>query len=292
MQQKITPNLWFDGNAKEAVDFYVAVFPESRILTTSHYPQSVDKGLAEFQLPLAGKELFIEFELGGLKLGAINAGPEFKPNPSISFFVYFKPEDRASLDRLWEKLLEGGVALMPLQAYPFSPYYGWVQDRYGISWQLNLAAEFRARLVPSLMFTQAQSRRAEEAMRFYSSIFQDSQVGNLARYPQEAGPMAGAVMYGEFQLAGQPFAAMDVGQEHGFSFNEGVSLSISCRDQAEIDHFWSKLSTVIQAEQCGWCKDAYGVSWQVVPENMGELMQRPDAFARMMEMKKLVIADF
>lgn len=146
----ITPNLWFDGVAQEAVDFYVSVFPDSKINTTSYYPS---EGIADFQKPLAGKPLAIDFELSGNRFTAINAGSEFK-------------------------------------------------------------------------------------------------------------------------------------------FNESVSFSIPCKDQAEIDYYWERLSTVPEAEQCGWCKDKYGLSWQVVPENMEELMQRPNAFALMMQMKKLVIADF
>lgn len=150
MAKDITPNLWFDGNAKEAVDFYVSVFPDSEIITTVYYPT---EGLLDFQKELAGKELTLEFSLSGNKFLAINAGPEFK-------------------------------------------------------------------------------------------------------------------------------------------FNEAVSFMIPCDDQEEIDYYWDKLSTVPQAEQCGWCKDQYGLSWQVVPSNMEELMQRPNAYANMMQMKKLVIADF
>lgn len=149
----LTPNLWFDGNAQEAVDFYVSVFPDSKILSTLNYPNTKEEGLADFQLELAGKVLTIEFELSGNKFVAINAGPDFK-------------------------------------------------------------------------------------------------------------------------------------------FNEAISFSIPCKDQEEIDYYWEKLSKVPESEQCGWCKDQYGMSWQVVPENMEELMQRPNAFAKMMEMHKLVIADF
>lgn len=292
MKQKMTPNLWFEGNAQEAVNFYLSIFPDGKLLSSMNYPDSKADGLADFQLDLAGKALFLEFELGGLKFGAINAGPEFKPNPSISFFVNFQPSEKDALNKLWSSLVEGGMALMPLQEYPFSPHYGWVQDRYGFSWQLHTTDKPRPRVVPSLMFTKDQGGRAEEAMRHYASLFQNSRVGNLARYPEQAGPMAGQIMYGEFQLEGQDFTAMDAGQEHGFAFNEAVSLSIACRDQAEIDHFWNHLSTRPEAAQCGWCKDAYGVSWQIVPENMGQLMQRPGAYAKMMTMKKLVIADF
>jgi predicted 3-demethylubiquinone-9 3-methyltransferase (glyoxalase superfamily) len=150
MPQKITPNLWFGGNAKEAVDFYTSVFPDSKIIATSHYPT---EGLADFQKDMAGKELTIEFELAGMRFTAINAGPNFK-------------------------------------------------------------------------------------------------------------------------------------------FNEAVSFMIACKDQEEIDYYWEKLSTVPEAEQCGWCKDQYGLSWQVVPANMEELMGKPNAFANLMKMHKIEIAKF
>ena len=150
MQKRIVPNLWFDGNAKEAVDFYLSVFPDSKIVGTSYYPT---EGLMDFQKPLAGKELTVDFELNGNRFTAINAGPEFK-------------------------------------------------------------------------------------------------------------------------------------------FNEAVSFVIECDDQEEIDYYWSKLSHVPESEQCGWCKDQYGLSWQVVPTGMEEMMKKPDAFANLLQMKKIVIADF
>jgi len=151
--QKITPNLWFDGNAKEAVDYYVSTFPDSKVVSIANYPKTAEEGLADFQIDLAGKVLTVDFELGGQQFSAINAGPEFK-------------------------------------------------------------------------------------------------------------------------------------------FSEAISFAVICKDQEEIDYYWGKLSSVPEAEQCGWCKDRYGLSWQIIPENMGELMKRPGAFAKMMQMKKLVIDDF
>src|SRR3990167_10057219 len=151
--KKITPNLWFDGNAREAGDFYISVFPESKIISIVYYPKSAEDGLADFQLNMAGKVLTIDFELSGNRFVAINAGPEFK-------------------------------------------------------------------------------------------------------------------------------------------FNESISFSIPCEDQKEIDYYWEKLSAVPESEQCGWCKDQYGLSWQVVPKNMEELMKRPGAFAKMMKMHKIVISEF
>jgi predicted 3-demethylubiquinone-9 3-methyltransferase (glyoxalase superfamily) len=153
VQNKITPNLWFDGNAKEAAEFYVSVFPDSKVISTVYYPKSAAEGLADFQLELAGKPLVVEFQLGGVQFAAINAGPEF-------------------------------------------------------------------------------------------------------------------------------------------TFSEAVSFAVTCKDQTEIDYYWDKLSSVPEAEQCGWCKDKYGLSWQIVPENMQELMAKPNAYAKMMQMHKIMIADF
>jgi predicted 3-demethylubiquinone-9 3-methyltransferase (glyoxalase superfamily) len=300
MKQKITPNLWFAGDAQEAVDFYVAAFPDSGILAKSYYPKSVNEGLADFQLEFAGKVLTIEFKLGEYTFIAINAGPDFTPNPSISFMLNFDPsvddQAREHLDDLWQKLSDGGQALMPLEPYPFSERYGWIKDRYGVTWQLILtdpAGEPRPFIVPSLLFTGQNINRAEEAIHFYVSIFEDAKVGALNTYPEDHGPArAGALMFGDFTLANQWFAAVDSAVEQNFSFNEAISLAVSCKDQAEIDTFWENLSSDPQFEQCGWCKDKFGLSWQIVPENIDELMEKPSAYARMMDMKKLIIADF
>ncbi|MBY0110600.1 VOC family protein [Patescibacteria group bacterium] len=152
--QRIIPNLWFDGNAKDAVDYYLSVFPGGKIISTYYYPNSEEEGLADFQKDLAGEVLTIEFEILGMRYIAINAGPEFK-------------------------------------------------------------------------------------------------------------------------------------------FNEAISLMISCKDQEEIDYYWNTLtSNGGQESVCGWLKDKYGLSWQVVPENWEALIKKPGAFKKMMGMTKLVIADF
>lgn len=297
MAQKIIPNLWFDGSAKEAVDFYVAAFPDSQVMLTEYYPK---EGLLDFQQALAGKELTIEFQLGGLQFTAINAGPEFSFNPSISFMVNFDSsrDDHAygNLDELWHVLSDGGEILMPLDEYPYSQRYGWVKDKYGLTWQLLLTdpqSEPRPFIIPSLMFGNGVTNRAEEAILFYTSLFNDATINTLARYTEQTGDAKeGALMFADFMLEDQWFAAMDSGARQDFTFNEAVSLSVACKDQEEIDYLWSKLSTVPEAEQCGWCKDQFGVSWQIVPGNMAELMKRPTAFANMMQMKKIIIADF
>lgn len=300
MNQKIVPNLWFDGNAQEAAEFYVSAFSDSKIRANDYYPNTAEEGLADFQMDLAGEVLTIDFDLEQQPFVAINAGSEFQFNPSISFMLNFNPSKdegaREYLDELWEKLIDRGQALMPLQAYPYSERYGWVKDRYGLTWQLILMdpeGEPRPFIIPSLLFTGNNTNHAEEAINFYVSVFEDAEVGELAFYPEDTGQAKkGSLMYGDFKLANQWFAAMDSGVENGFTFNEAVSFMVSCEDQAEIDYFWEKLSSDPQFEQCGWLKDKYGLSWQIVPENMDELMKRPDAFAHMMDMKKLVIAEF
>ncbi|MEX1997818.1 MAG: VOC family protein [Candidatus Andersenbacteria bacterium] len=288
--QKITPNLWFNRNAKEAVDFYISVFSEGKIISTSRYPT---EGLADFQKEFAGDVLAINFEIGGHAFTAINADNTFTPNASVSFSVMLKTKEE--VNALWEKLLDGGSVLMPLQKYDFSEHYGWLSDKYGVSWQMIALGDvpITQKIVPSFMFTGTNAGKAQEAINFYISVFKEAKVGDIFRYPKGSEPdKEGTIAHSVITLEDQSFIAMDSAQKHEFNFNEGVSLNISCKDQEEIDYYWEKLSVVPEAEQCGWLKDKYGVSWQINPENMEELIQRPGAFQKMMGMKKIIIAEF
>lgn len=166
-----------------------------------------------------------------------------------------------------------------------------------MSWQLiltNPEGEPRPMIVPSLLFTDRTQNQAKQAAELYVSLFDDAALGNLATYGQEVGPAAAdSLAFGEFRVGEQWFAVMDNGgTEHKFNFDEGVSLSVACRDQAEIDKLWATLSTVPEAEQCGWCKDQFGVSWQIVPENMDELMKKPGAYQTMMQQHKIVVDEY
>jgi predicted 3-demethylubiquinone-9 3-methyltransferase (glyoxalase superfamily) len=269
--QKITPHLWFDKEAKEAAEFYTSFFPNSKVtnVTTLHNTPSGDGDV-------------VSFNVWGYSLMAISAGPLFKFNPSISFMVNFDPsqdkEAKTRIDAVWAKLLDGGKVLMPLDKYPFSERYGWVQDKYGLSWQLiltNPEGEERPLIIPSLMFVGDVCGKTEEASDFYLSVFKQSRRGAIARYPAGMEPdKEGTVMFTDFKLEDQWFAAMDSARMHDFSFNEAVSLIVNCESQEEIDYYWGKLSAVPEAEQCGWLKDKYGVSWQIVPKQMDEMMSK------------------
>ncbi len=291
--QKIIPHLWFDKEAKEAADFYTSIFPESRI---THHSVIRDTPSGDCDI--------LAFDLWGYSFKAISAGPIFKLNPSISFMVNFDPSRdpnaRVLLDEIWSKLMDGGTALMPLDAYPFSKRYGWVQDKFGVSWQLiltNPEGEPRPSIIPSLMFTKDSFGKAEETADFYISLFDNSKRGTLARYPVGSGPEAeGKVMFSDFMLAHQWFTAMDGAGPHNFAFNEALSLVVNCENQEEIDHLWEKLSAEPASEQCGWLKDKYGVSWQIVPSAMDEMMSSgtPEQLMRVtkafLAMKKFDIA--
>lgn len=295
----IAPCLWFDDEAEPAAELYTSLFPDARVTGVSRYPQSFDN---PSQKP-RGSVMTVEFEIAGTPFTALNGGPYFKTNPSISFFLNFDPskdpDARKRLDATWERLAEGGKVLMPIDEYPFSARYGWVQDRFGVSWQLILSdpdGPERPFVVPSLLFVGPNAGRAEEAIGFYRSVFRDSGEGVTARYPAGMAPdREGTIMYADFQLAGQWFAAMDSAQEHAFGFNEAVSLQIPCRDQAEVDRYWEALSEGGEEGPCGWLKDRFGVSWQVVPEGFIEIMKKGEAagpgyeraFQAMLEMKKL-----
>ena len=290
--QRIVPNFWFDHQAEEAVGFYLSVFKDGKINSTLHYPKTEEEGLADFQKDLAGKVLTIDFEISAYRFTAINADTTFKPTPSISFFYTCSSKEES--DMLWKKLVDGGKALMELGEYPFSKYYGWVQDKFGYSWQLmlnNPEGDKRPKIVPSLMFTKEKDGQAEDAMRFYASVFKESEISkNLNQYPSDLPDRTGKISYADFRLFDQWFAVMDGRDMHDFTFTPAISLMVKCKDQEEIDYYFEKLSANPDFEQCGWLEDKYGVSWQIAPENIDELIRLPGAYKRMMNMKKLDIA--
>lgn len=283
--QKIIPCLWFDRQAEEAITFYTSIFSNSKVGSIARYGD---------HMPLPKDTVMtVTFQLAGLEFMAINGGPEFTFTPAISFFVYC--HSRAELDNLWDQLVQGGQVLMELGEYPFGERFGWLNDRYGVSWQLMLS-NAPQQIVPCLMFVGDQAGRAREVIQLYNSLFPESSIDFMNEYPAEMGEAPGSLMHARFNLAGQPFIAMDSGLEHAFTFTSAVSFYVNCADQAEVDHFWYKLSEGGATEMCGWLKDRFGISWQIVPLVLGELMSDPDTdrVARvtraMLQMTRLDIA--
>jgi predicted 3-demethylubiquinone-9 3-methyltransferase (glyoxalase superfamily) len=284
--EKITPHLWFDNNAEEAANFYTSIFKNSKIknVTTLH------------NTPSGTVEIFT-IELLGQEFTLISAGPLFKFNPSVSFLVVCNTKEE--VDELWGNLSTGGVALMELGEYPFSEKYGWVQDKYGLSWQVIYMGDrkIKQRIIPTLLFVGKQYGKAEEAMNFYASVFENARVGDILRYSKGEEPdKEGTVKHSSFILEGQEFAAMDSARDHNFEFNEAISFMVHCEIQEEIDSYWGKLSAYPEAEQCGWLKDKYGLSWQIVPNLMDEMLKDNDekkierVTEAFLQMKKLDIA--
>jgi predicted 3-demethylubiquinone-9 3-methyltransferase (glyoxalase superfamily) len=283
--QPITPHLWFNTQAKEATALYATLFPNSQVtsVTTIHGTPSGDSDIVSFQL-------------AGQKFMAISAGPIFKFNPSISMFVTFQSE--AEIEAVWNKLVDGGTVMMAYDTYPWAHKYGWLNDKYGLSWQLSYSDNHvtRQQITPMLMFTKAMVGKVKEAVESYTNIFPNSHIEMMVPYGPGEGDTEGFIKHSRFTLNGCDFMAMESSGKHEFSFNEAISFMVNCETQEEIDHYWNALSAVPEAEQCGWLKDKYGVSWQIVPTAMNEMMARgdKDAVARVtkafMTMKKFDIA--
>lgn len=263
--QKILPHLWFDKEAKEAATFYTTLFNNSHIdnITTITDTPSGDCDM-------------VTFTLLDQKYMAISAGPYFTLNPSISMFVTFTSE--ASIDEAWNKLAEGGKVLMPYAAYPWAAKYGWLQDRFGLSWQLSMngSGETAQKITPLLMFTQGVAGKTKEAMEYYTHIFPNSSIDMAIPYEEGEGDHVGFIKHARFTLDGYAMMAMDSSAKHEFTFNEALSFIVKCDTQEEIDMYWSKLSHVPESEQCGWCKDRFGISWQITPKVMDEMMASGD----------------
>jgi predicted 3-demethylubiquinone-9 3-methyltransferase (glyoxalase superfamily) len=285
--QKITPHLWFDKEADEASKFYMSLFEGSKLKNKTILNDTPSGTVDMITVELAGQEFML-----------LSAGPLFRFTPAVSFLIACNTV--AEVEMLWKKLSEKGEALMPLGTYPHSEKYGWVMDKYGLSWQVMHMGDFeiKQKITPTLMFVGEQCGNTEAAIQFYTSVFKSAKIGNILRYGEGAGPdKPGTIQHVAFTLENQDFAAMDSAHEHNFGFNEAISFIVNCDSQAEIDYYWDKLSAVPEAEQCGWLKDKYGFSWQIAPTIMHDMMQDkdPKKLAQVTEaflkMKKFNIAE-
>jgi len=264
--QKIIPFLWFNDQAEEAVRFYTSIFKDSKIGTIARFGDDTPGP--------KGKVMTVAFELAGKEFVALNGGPEFSFTPAISFYVSCQTNEE--LDTLWINLCQGGNILMELAQYPFSQKFGWVMDQFGVSWQLDLTNQSQ-KISPYLMFVGEQNGRAKEAIQFYTSLFNHSAISHIEYYGRDQDEPEGLVMHARFSLEGQEFMALDSSRDHHFTFTPAISFYVNCLSQEEVDYFWNKLSEDGEEGQCGWLTDPYGVSWQIVPAILPQLMSDPDA---------------
>lgn len=278
MSNKIYPCLWFAEKAKEAAEFYCSLFPGSSI--------TVDTPMV------------VNFQVNGQKFMGLNGGPMFKPNASLSFFVISESDDE--IEMLYNKLSEGGFVMMPLNKYDWSERYAFVQDRFGFAWQIMKGkySDVNQKITPSFLFVGKKFAKAEEAVKFYTGLFPGSNIQGILLYQPNEGPAAGSVKHSQFSLGDQVFMAMDGYGEHAFDFNEALSLVVECKDQAEVDYYWEKMTADGgQESMCAWLKDKFGVSWQIVPKQLELLLGSPErekaerAMQAMLKMKKIIIAD-
>lgn len=291
--RKITPFLWFNDQAEEAAKFYAEVFSDSKIGNVARY----DEAAAAVSGKPEGSAMTVSFRLEGQDFVGLNGGPLFTFNPSISFYVQCETEDE--VDSLWRKLSQGGATLMDLGKYDWSEKYGWIADKYGVSWQVSLGrlSDVGQKITPVLLFVGKQHGKAEKALNLYTSVFKESDVDGILRYGAEDGSeKEGTVKHAQFSLAGNKFMVMDGGLNHQFSFNESISFMVHCGTQEEVDYYWAKLTADGgQESMCGWLKDRFGVSWQIIPEVLPRLLGDPDrvkaarAMGAMLQMKKINI---
>jgi predicted 3-demethylubiquinone-9 3-methyltransferase (glyoxalase superfamily) len=274
MRNTIYPCILFHNQAKEAAKFYCDVFPNTSITKENPFVSVLNANGQTFLL--------------------MNGCAATQVNPAISFFIFCKNE--AQVEQTWRGLSEGGNALMPLGSYPWSEKYGWVQDQFGVNWQVMLAqpGSPEQMFVPAMMFSGTVAGLAEKAMQTYTKIFPGSNIQSITRYSAGESDVEDWVKHGQFCLGSVDLIAFDSSYPHAFGFNESVSFVVECGTQEEIDNYWSQLSQGGSEGQCGWLKDRFGVSWQIVPEVLAKLMSDPERMPRVsqafMKMKKFDIA--
>lgn len=280
----IIPYLWYDTQAAQAATFYASLFPDSAVLSVTPLPDTP-----------SGNAEMVSARLWGQDFQMISAGPQFTFTPAISFMVCV--DNAAEVDRIAATLGEGGSVLMPLDSYDFADRYVWLTDRWGLNWQLfwHHAMPPSQRIIPTLMFTGPVCGKAEEAATHYLATLGGT-MGDIWRYGPGGTDKEGTVEHLEFTARGLTLAAMDSAMDHRTGFTEAISLMVRCEDQAEIDRLWAALSHIPDAEACGWCKDRWGLSWQIVPADMDAMLATatPDQMARfmpvMLSQKKFDIA--
>lgn len=249
--KQLYPCIWFDNNAKIAADFYCSIFREGCILQET--------------------SITVSFKIAGTQFLGINGGQRYAPNPAISYFVYCGGE--SEIERLYMELSKDGKIMMPLGKYDWTEKYAWVEDRFGVSWQLDVDPINSAQgIVPCLFFGNEKYMMVKPAIEQYTQIFDDSRVLMEMGYPSGTEMPADALLFAQFKLDGFIFNAVSSPQKHEFDFSPGNSFVIVCYTQAQIEYYWEKLGEEGRFDECGWLTDRYGVSWQIIPAILPSLM--------------------
>lgn len=279
MNNKLRVGVWSDNKAKETADFYMKSFDSGSIVSEHN--------------------MAVELDLGGMILLFINGGPMFQPNPSISFS--YACSSLLELEKLYQTLIVGGKIMMPKDKYSWAETYAFIEDKYGVSWQLSFDRnqENTGKIIPSLIFVNENNGKAEQAGALYLGLSEENKMLHMVKYGKDENNTEGHVMYSLIHVFGKELILMDGAGSHNFAFNEGVSLLVVTEDQEETDALWEAfLAGGGTEQQCGWLKDAYGVSWQIVPKQFLDLAGCGDkeVVSKLMQavypMKKLIINEF
>lgn len=270
----IYPCLWFDTDIKQISDYYCGIFKNA--IHKSNNP------------------ITSYFSLMGTPFLALNGGPKYKVNAAISYYVYCG--DEPEIERLYAELLLEGKILMPLNKYPWSEKYAWIEDKYGVNWQLDVASiDSDQKILPSMLFVNEKMNKLKEAINFYTHIFPNSNTVIESPCPPEMNMATDAILFAQYKLSGFLMNSMSSSHPHEFDFTPGNSFVVECDSQQEIDHYWDKLGEGGTYNKCGWLDDKFGVSWQIVPAILGSLMSDPAKAQKVMEafmkMDKFIIAD-
>lgn len=286
--QKIIPFLWFEKDMKGVTDFYKSVFPGTTL-----------QGEGGLENTPSGTVQMATLTIFDVHFNFMTAGPYLPFNPTVSFIV--SCDTIEEVDDLWNKLSSTGKVLMELSSYPFADKYGWVQDKYGVSWQIMFSSIMKSpqKIIPTLMFAGDMCGRGEEALNFYTNVFHNSKINYLNKYGEdgvdEKVETKAVVKHAGFTIENFFMALMDAGRQSPLTFAQAVSFVVNCETQEEVDYYWEKLADGGKEVQCGWLNDKFGMPWQIVPTAMERMMSEgtKEQIARVteafMKMKKFNI---
>ncbi len=255
MNNNIFPCLWFNGDGKEAADFYCETF-DGKIT--------------------ADTPVVLNFELFDQKFMFLNAGSQFEKNGSISFTILCETEDERT--EYWTALIEEGTVLKEVNENDLNSRVDTVLDQFGVTWNLIVDKTLiDQKIIPTLLFSNQNQGKAVAAEIFYTDIFSEGDYENVLKEFEISEMRSEEILQngfvGHFKIAHYSLICEDNLIDNQLDFNEGISLVVMTDDQVETDHLWdSLLDNGGRASMCGWLKDQFGVSWQIVPKKLLELM--------------------